>query len=199
MSIHLRIASTEERRPSHLTKARSLIRSSEPPNSPSARKTICEAIEIDGRPCNLALEDDREDWCNRHAQDLRDLNMAWDKIQKEAEKMDVKDAKSAKNKIDKLHLAINLRRRLRERFHTRGVDTVDFMKWFAKIEQDTSALADSILRTSPFNLVPKKTPTSWCLCMSFDTRSSVDLLPEFRSPEQRDLLISTHPIDGTCI
>jgi hypothetical protein len=152
MSIHLRIASADERRPSHLSKSRSLIRSSDPPNSPSSRKTVCETIETDGRPCNIPLDNEGENWCSKHAQDLKDLNMAWDKIQKEAEKMDVRDAKSAKNKIDKLHLAINLRRRLRERFHTRGVDTVDFMKWFAKIEQDTSALADSILSRSSNSL-----------------------------------------------
>jgi hypothetical protein len=127
---------------------RSLICSSDPPNPPMTRRTVCEAIETDGRPCNIALASEEEDWCGRHAQDLKDLNMAWDKIQKEAEKIDVTDPKTAKQKTEKLHLAINLRRRLRERFHTRGVDTVDFMKWFAKVEQDTSALADSIMRES---------------------------------------------------
>jgi hypothetical protein len=148
MSIYLRIDSTETRRPTFQARSRSLLRSSDPPDSPTTRKTACEAIETDGRPCNIALASEEEDWCSRHAQDLRDLNMAWDKIQKEAEKTDVKDAKTAKQKMEKLHLAVTLRRRLRERFHTRGVDTVDFIRWFAKVEQDTSALADSILSTS---------------------------------------------------
>jgi hypothetical protein len=146
MSIHLRIESAETRRPSFQTRPRTLLRSSEPPDSPTTRRTVCEAVETDGRPCNIALASEEEDWCGRHAQDLRDLDMAWGKVQKEAEKIDVSDARTARQKTEKLHLAITLRRRLRERFHTRGVDTVDFMKWFAKVEQDTSALADSIMR-----------------------------------------------------
>ena len=73
------------------------------------------------------------------------MNMAWDKFQKEAEKIEVKDPHTAKQKMQKLQLAMNLRRRLRERFHTRGVDTPDYTKWIAKVETDTRQLADALL------------------------------------------------------
>ena len=147
MSVRLRIDSAETRRPPFQTRSRCLVHSSEPPDPSATRKTVCEAIETDGRPCDIALAED-EDWCSRHAQDLEDLNMAWEKIQKEVEEIDVTDPTTAKRKTEKLHLAVSLRRRLRERFHTRGVDAVDFMRWFAKVEQDTSLLADSVMSES---------------------------------------------------
>lgn len=74
--------------------------------------------------------------------------MAWDKFQKEAEKIEVRDPQTAKAKMQKLQLAMNLRRRLRERFHTRGVDTPDYTKWIAKVESDTRQLADALLSKS---------------------------------------------------
>ena len=73
------------------------------------------------------------------------MNMAWDKFQKEAEKIEVKNPQTAKQKMQKLQLAMGLRRRLRERFHTRGVDTPDYTKWIAKVETDTRQLADALL------------------------------------------------------
>lgn len=77
------------------------------------------------------------------------MNMAWDKFQKEAEKIEVRDPVTAKQKMQKLQLAMNLRRRLRERFHTRGVDTPDYTKWIAKVETDTRQLADALLSMFP--------------------------------------------------
>lgn len=77
------------------------------------------------------------------------MNMAWDKFQKEAEKIEVKDPVTAKQKMQKLQLAMNLRRRLRERFHTRGVDTPDYTKWIAKVETNTRQLADALLSMFP--------------------------------------------------
>lgn len=74
--------------------------------------------------------------------------MAWDKFQREAEKIEVKDPSTATQKMQKLQLAMNLRRRLRERFHTRGVDTPDYTKWIAKVETDTRQLADALLSMS---------------------------------------------------
>lgn len=47
--------------------------------------------------------------------------------------------------MQKLQLAMSLRRRLRDRFHTRGVDTADYTKWIAKVETDTRQLADALL------------------------------------------------------
>jgi hypothetical protein len=78
------------------------------------------------------------------------MNMAWDKFQKEAEKIEVRDPQTAKAKMQKLQLAMNLRRRLRERFHTRGVDTPDYTKWIAKVESDTRQLADALLSKSDY-------------------------------------------------
>jgi hypothetical protein len=145
MSIHLRIPSLQERRPSFQSRSRNLIRSSSPPRSPALRRDICEAVESDGQPCNTPLPSEEDDWCPRHAQDLRDMNMAWDKVQKEAERIEVRDPYSARQKMQKLQLAMNLRRRLRERFYTRGVDTLDYTKWIAKVETDTRQLADALL------------------------------------------------------
>lgn len=151
MSVRLRVHSSHERRPGFQNRTRCIIKSSEPPQSPTAHVHSCEAIDADGEPCKIAMLSEEHDWCNRHAQDLKDLNMAWEKIQKEAEKIEVWDAASAKQKILKLQLALSLRRRLRERFHTRGVDTVDYTNWIAKVEQDTKTLADTIL--SKFGVV----------------------------------------------
>lgn len=77
------------------------------------------------------------------------MNMAWDKFQKEAEKIEVVNPQTAKQKMQKLQLAMGLRRRLRERFHTRGVDTPDYTKWIAKVETDTRQLADALLSMFP--------------------------------------------------
>ena len=148
MSIHLRVHSSQERRPTFRHRSCSLIRSTEPPQSPSTHVHSCEAIDSDGHPCRIALLSEEHDWCNRHTRDLKDLNVAWEKIQKEAEKIEVWDANSAKQKMLKLQLAVSLRRRLRERFHTRGMDTADYTGWIAKVEQDTKSLADAILSMS---------------------------------------------------
>ncbi len=90
------------------------------------------------------------------------MNMAWDKFHKEAEKIEVKDPSTATQKMQKLQLAMNLRRRLRERFHTRGVDTPDYTKWIAKVETDTRQLADALLSMS-------------CCSPSFSHTSSAEL------------------------
>lgn len=76
------------------------------------------------------------------------MNKAWDKVQKEADKIEVKNPQSARLKMQKLQLAMNLRRRLRERFHTRGVDTPDYTKWISRVESDTRQLADALLSRS---------------------------------------------------
>ena len=83
------------------------------------------------------------------------MNMAWDKFQKEAEKIEVRDPNTAKQKMQKLQLAMNLRRRLRERFHTRGVDTPDYTKWIAKVEADTRQLADALLSMPPSSILQR--------------------------------------------
>ena len=87
--------------------------------------------------------------------------MAWDKFQKEAEKIEVRDPQTAKAKMQKLQLAMNLRRRLRERFHTRGVDTPDYTKWIAKVESDTRQLADALLSKSS-HVGPYSRLLAWC-------------------------------------
>ncbi|KAF1359343.1 hypothetical protein EJ07DRAFT_166325 [Lizonia empirigonia] len=187
-----------ERRPTFQTRSRNLIRSSSPPRSPASQRDICEAVESDGRPCSKPLSSELDDWCPRHAQDLRDMNMAWDKVQKEADRIEVRDPHSAKQKMQKLQLAMNLRRRLRERFHTRGVDTPDYTKWIAKVETDTRQLADALLMSNMKDRRPTpETPRSATPHPDAEQFEKIMVLQSPLSPRIPMSSIQSLPDDGT--
>lgn len=123
MSVQLRINSIQDRRPSVKGNARQLLRSSEVPDSPTTLGPICEALEPDGRPCKAALATTAEDlWCHRHHLEWKDLNSRWSQTHKEAEKLVVISSETAKQKVIKLRLSIDLRRQIRDRFYPRGGD-----------------------------------------------------------------------------
>jgi hypothetical protein len=78
-------------------------------------------------------------------QEWRDLNAQWSKAHKEAEKLVVLSSETAKQKVIKLRLSVDLRRQIRDRFYPRGGDIQDYIKWIAKLESDVRQLADSLL------------------------------------------------------
>jgi hypothetical protein len=147
MSVQLRINSLQDRRPSiKSNNARRLVRLSDIPESPTIVGPACEALESDGRSCKVALAKSAEDpWCHRHHQEWRDLNARWSKAHKEAEKLVVLSSETAKQKVIKLRLSVDLRRQIRDRFYPRGGDIQDYIKWIAKLESDVRQLADSLL------------------------------------------------------
>jgi hypothetical protein len=146
MSVQLRINSLQDRRPSVKGNARQLLRSSEVPDSPTTLGPVCEALGSDGRPCKVALATTAEDpWCPRHHHEWTDLNVRWGKTHKEAEKVTVISSETAKQKVMKLRLSVDLRRQIRDRFYPRGGDIQDYIKWIAKLETDVRQLADSLL------------------------------------------------------
>jgi hypothetical protein len=149
MSVQLRINSLQDRRPNVKGNARQLLRSSEVPESPTTRGPVCEALEPEGRPCRVALSATAEDpWCHRHHHEWKDLNTRWSKTHKDAEKLVVINSETAKQKVMKLRLSIDLRRQIRDRFYPRGGDIQDYIKCVAKLETDVRQLADSLLSTS---------------------------------------------------
>jgi hypothetical protein len=133
MSLLLYVHKPERRRFRSREKARNLIHTCEPPESPAIQGSRCDAIETT--------------WCNWHLREQNDLSTRWENLQLAAEKIVVFDAHTAKQKVLKLRLAVELRRRIRERFHTRGIDTVDFIEWIARLEKEVRTLANMILST----------------------------------------------------
>ena len=149
MSLQLRIHTSQRRQSSFKGKSRVLLQSSEPPESPLIRGNTCDAIDTDGRRCKLILPSDGHTWCKRHLRELKDLNIRWGRTQKDSERVEVISPDTAKQKVLKMRLAVDLRRQIRERFYPRGGDTADFIKWIMRLEKDVRALADSILSISP--------------------------------------------------
>jgi len=147
MSLLLYVHKPERRRFRSREKARNLIHTCEPPESPATQDSRCDAIETDGRRCHLLLSTEDQTWCSWHLREQNDLSTRWEKLQIAAEKIVVSDVHMAKQKVLKLRLAVELRRRIRERFHTRGIDTVDFIEWIAKLEKEVRTLANMILST----------------------------------------------------
>jgi hypothetical protein len=146
MSVQLRINGLKDRRPSIKTNSRQILRSVDVPESPGALGPACEALEPSGRPCKVALATTADDpWCLRHHTEWLDLNARWSKTQKEAEKVVVVSSETAKQKVLKLRLSVELRRQIRDRFYPRGGDIQDYIKWIAKLETDVRQLADSLL------------------------------------------------------
>lgn len=150
MSVQLRINNVRERKPSIKTHARHVLRSTEVPESPSTLGPACEALEQDGRACRVALASTAEDpWCHKHHKEWLELNARWTKTHKEAEKVAVVSSETAKQKVLKLRMSVELRRQIRDRFYPRGGDIQDYIKWLAKLETDVRQLADSLLSMSP--------------------------------------------------
>lgn len=119
---------------------------SEAPESPTSPGAICEAVEIDSRPCRAELPSSAgEPFCSRHYKEWRELNTRWGKTHKEAEKLVVISLDLAKQKVIKLRQSIDLRRQIRDQFYPRGGDIQDYIKWIAKLENDIRQLADSLL------------------------------------------------------
>ncbi|KAH5383217.1 hypothetical protein HBI38_228920 [Parastagonospora nodorum] len=146
MSVQLRINGLQARRPSVKGNARRLVRLSDIPESPTVTGPVCEALELDGRPCQVALAATTKDpWCNRHYHEWKEINARWSKAHREAEKMTVISSETAKQKVIKLRLSVDLRCQIRDRFYPRGGDIQDYIKWIAKLEADVRQLADSLL------------------------------------------------------
>ena len=145
MSLQLYAHNPERHRYRSREKARNLCHTCEPPESPATQGSRCDAIETDGRRCRRLLSTEDQSWCNWHLREQNDLTVRWENLQHAAENILVSDTHSAKQKVLKLRLAVELRRRIRERFHTRGIDTVDFIEWIAKLEKDVRNLANMTL------------------------------------------------------
>lgn len=146
MSVQLRINSLQDRKLNVRTSARHVLRSVRVPESPGAPGPACEAIQADGRPCKVALASSAQDpWCHRHHSEWIDLNTRWNKANKDAEKVTVVSSETAKQKVIKLRLSVDLRRQIRDRFYPRGGDMQDYIKWLAKLETDVRQLADNLL------------------------------------------------------
>jgi len=80
MSVQLRINGLQARRPSVKGTARRLVRLSDIPESPTVTGPVCEALELDGRPCQVALAATTKDpWCNRHYHEWKEINSKWSK------------------------------------------------------------------------------------------------------------------------
>lgn len=62
MSVQLRINGLQARRPSVKGTARRLVRLSDIPESPTVTGPVCEALELDGRPCQVALASTTKDY-----------------------------------------------------------------------------------------------------------------------------------------
>ncbi|KAL6710141.1 hypothetical protein ACN47E_009932 [Coniothyrium glycines] len=148
MSLRLHVRERRERPLQHQQIVRRLINTCEPPESPANQKFYCDTIETDGRRCQSVLTGENQAWCSWHTKDLNDVKSRWERVQRDADDIVVVDAHSAKQKVLKLRLAVDLRRRIRERFHARGVDTVDFIEWIASIEKDIQTLANTVLISS---------------------------------------------------
>lgn len=157
MSVQLRINGLQARRPSVKGTARRLVRLSDIPESPTVTGPVCEALELDGRPCQVALASTTKDsWCNRHYHEWKEINSRWNKAHREAEKMTVISSETAKQKVIKLRLSVDLRRQIRDRFYPRGGDIQDYIKWIAKLEADVRQLADSLLSTTPHGFTSRQ-------------------------------------------
>ncbi|CAO2658311.1 Nn.00g060340.m01.CDS01 [Neocucurbitaria sp. VM-36] len=146
MALQLRISNTRERRPDFKGNTRRLLRLSEVPDPPTSLGAVCEALESNGRPCNVALPKNAKDpWCNGHHKKWIDLTSRWNKIHKEAEQLVVTSLDVAKQKVLKLRQSVEHRRQIRDTFYPRGGDLQDYIKWIGKLENDVRQLADTLL------------------------------------------------------
>lgn len=70
--------------------------------------------------------------------------------------MTVISSETAKQKVIKLRLSVDLRRQIRDRFYPRWGDIQDYIKWIAKLEADVRQLADSLLSTTPHGFTSRQ-------------------------------------------
>ncbi|KAH7397194.1 hypothetical protein BKA66DRAFT_508978 [Pyrenochaeta sp. MPI-SDFR-AT-0127] len=148
MSIQLCVRNPQERCFRAREQARNLIRACQPPESPAVQGICCNAVATSGRRCHHLLSSEDQSWCAWHLKELNKLHVQWEGLQYEADSIEVCDAETAKEKVLKLRLTVELRRRIRERFHTRGVDTMDFVGWLFNLEEDIKAIAEKVLVSS---------------------------------------------------
>lgn len=144
MGPHIRIHASQNRS-GNKGNYRTLLRSSDPPKSPLVKGNPCEALAEDGTACDAVLSSEGHTWCNRHFVEMKDLKARWKRREEEAININATDPDTAKQKVIKLRLAVELRRQIRERFYPHGGDTADYIQWITKLEKDMRSLADSIL------------------------------------------------------
>lgn len=144
MSLQFRIHTRQGSRSSLRGKSRTLLRSSEPPQSPLVEGNTCDAIDNDGRQCKHTLPSEGYMWCKQHNTELKDLSTRWRRVQKDADGVEAVDPDTAKQKTVKLALSVELRRQIRERFYPQGGDTADFLRWIVKLENDLCNIAGSL-------------------------------------------------------
>jgi hypothetical protein len=141
-----RIDGLQDQRSSKKSPLRPLLRLVDVPASLGAHDPACKALEPSGRPCKVALAAIAEDpWCHRHRDEWLDLTTRWIRLQREAEKLAILGSESAKQKVLKLRLSVELRRQIRDQFYPCGDDTQDYIEWIVKLETDVRQLADSLL------------------------------------------------------
>ena len=110
------------------------------------KRTTCDALEIDNQPCHAVLSTEDEAWCNRHFEEMKSLNTDWRQAQQEADDIEGPlNFNLARQKVDKLRSAIDLRRQISVRFYRTGDDIADRIQWIMKLEQGVQAFADRSL------------------------------------------------------
>ena len=128
---------------SNQLQTRSLLYSSEPPSSPQVKRTTCDALQIDNQLCHAALSTESDAWCNHHFEEMKSLNAAWKQAQQKADDIEGPlNFNLARQKVDRLRSAIDLRRQISVRFYRTGDDIADRIQWITKLEQDVRAFAD---------------------------------------------------------
>lgn len=153
--------------------SRIILHSSDPPKSPLVAYNVCEAVENNGRLCQQTLPREEENWCKRHATELKDFQAKWNKAFRDAECVEAGTPDTAREKILKLRQAMDIRRQIREKFYSRGGDTSDFINWIASLEKDMRTLADSILSMCQYTEIPRN-----CLLMSTVMNLNLEPTPE---------------------
>lgn len=158
MSLQLRI---NNRRVSLKGPSRHLLRSIEVPKSPTSRGPTCGALKPDGCQCTVALADIIDIWCGVHQDEWKDLDARWRETYREAEKQTVISLKTAKWKVMKLRLSVDLRRQIRDRFYPQGGDIHDYISWITKLETELRQLAENLLSMQTPPLVVESSYSSY--------------------------------------
>ena len=110
------------------------------------KRTTCDALEIDNQSCHAVLSTEGEAWCNRHFEEMKSLNTDWRQAQQKADDIEGPfNFNLARQKVDKLRSAIDLRRQISVRFYRTGDDIADRIQWIMKLEQGVQAFADRSL------------------------------------------------------
>ncbi|KAF1966521.1 hypothetical protein BU23DRAFT_544186 [Bimuria novae-zelandiae CBS 107.79] len=199
MSLGLGISTLQEPLSDHKGQSRVLLHSSTPPKSPLITSNLCEALESNGRQCQQSLRSEGETWCRRHSSELKDFQIKWDKVFKDAERVEASTPDTARQKILKLRQAMDIRRQIRERFYSRGEDTSDFINWITTLEKDMRTLADSILM---LNLNRGPTPETPGGLSPYPDKLNSERIMVLQSPlSPRIPITSLHnmPDDGTIL